>query len=516
MNSIAGTRKNALAFADELDAMAKKAVQECQTPTDQLIKSLRDDFDSDVLAQIKPPPTKELLDAYALTNVVEEAAADSNAVAKAEAPAPAAAAAAAPAAAVAAPAAPAIPQFRPPTDDEADPMSPEHETYLKEKAKWEAEQKAKAAQAATAPAAAPAAAAEAAPKTVESAKNSFQQAQAQIVGAVIRNMSDLWERAYGCQAASIRVCHKITKLVEKIDAAKFEGYTDDTMNKIAAFSNEVKDEFDQLKAGEDVEKVRKASSFIRTKGGKTVKETSDRLYVAKKQWEREQEDIRKKQAAKDKEEADAALKVKTIEEDNQRIKEKFDALVSNGVFHQLNWKGAINQLQIMRDEFKFAESQVFADGIIRKVQMMQSVQDVFIANCKDYEFGKSKLKKYRISEISEKEIKLIKPDGKTPFKLSWKKFYQEYHGNLNELIVKIIEKGRNKSKTADGKSLSMKPWAQAMMGAALTMQIICSDDPTSAARAEQIAKDAVKDYPEYVKVAQEVFPDINFDDIPVE
>ena len=190
--------------------------------------------------------------------------------------------------------------------------------------------------------------------------------------------------------------------------------------------------------------------------------------------------------------------------------------MTTGVFRQLDWKGAIRQLTMVKDEFKYSESQVYADIFIQKVKMMATVQEVFIANCKEYKFGKSKLARFKIANISEKEISLIKPDGKTPMKMTWVKFYQQYHGNLNELIVKFIEKGKNVCKLADGKRLSLQPWADAMMGAALTMQIICGDDPTAAGRAEQIAKTAVKELPDYLNRAKEIFPDMQFDAVPEE
>ena len=174
------------------------------------------------------------------------------------------------------------------------------------------------------------------------------------------------------------------------------------------------------------------------------------------------------------------------------------------------------QLTMVKDEFKFSESQVYADIYIHKVKMMATVQEVFIANCKDYKFAKSKLARLKIANISEKEISLIKPDGKTQVKMTWVKFYQHYHGNLNELIIKFIEKGKNVCKLSDGKRLSLQPWADAMMGAALTMQIICGDDPTVTTRAEQIAKNAVKELPEYLNRAKAIFPDMQFDAVPEE
>ncbi len=522
--AIVDIRRNALKFAEEFDILAGKAVAECQRPTDQLRRELSEKFDSDIVARIKPGPTPELLEAIALTNVVEKAAeGDTNALAAAgaqmaQAMAGAMQGLASNMAAVVSAAATSIPKFRPPNDDEADPASPEHEAYLKAKEAWEKEMKEKMA-AAAANAAAPAAQQEPAAPAATSAESVTSAADAKFNEALqsaIRNMNELWGRAYSCQAAAIRLHHNIDLLVEKIDSTKIEGDDEAAMQRAAEFSQAAKDEFDQIKASDDVSKVQKAVGYIRSKGSQTVKQTTDRLLIIKKELERAEEAERKK---KEEEERLARLekeKQETIAADNEKIKEKFESLVKAGVFRQLDWKGAIRQLTMVKDEFKFSESQVYADIYIHKVKMMATVQEVFIANCKDYKFMKSKLARFKIANISEKEISLIKPDGKTQMKMTWVKFYQQYHGNLNELIIKFIEKGKNVCKLSDGKRLSLQPWADAMMGAALTMQIICGDDPTVTTRAEQIAKNAVKELPEYLNRAKAIFPDMQFDAVPEE
>ena len=522
--AIADIRRNALKFAEEFDILAGKAVAECQRPTDQLRRELSEKFDSDIVARIKPGPTPELLEAIALTNIVEKASeGDTNALAAAgaqmaQAMAGAMQGLASNMAAVVAAAETTIPKFRPPNDDEADPASPEHEAYLKAKEAWEKEMKEKMA-AAAANAAAPAAQQEPAAPAATSAESVTSAADAKFNEALqsaIRNMNELWGRAYSCQAAAIRLHHNIDLLVEKIDSTKIEGDDEAAMQRAAEFSQAAKDEFDQIKASDDVSKVQKAVGYIRSKGSQTVKQTTDRLLIIKKELERAEEAERKK---KDEEERLARLekeKQETIAADNEKIKEKFESLVKAGVFRQLDWKGAIRQLTMVKDEFKFSESQVYADIYIHKVKMMATVQEVFIANCKDYKFAKSKLARFKISNISEKEISLIKPDGKTQVKMTWVKFYQHYHGNLNELIIKFIEKGKNVCRLSDGKRLSLQPWADAMMGAALTMQIICGDDPTVTTRAEQIAKNAVKELPEYLNRAKAIFPDMQFDAVPEE
>ena len=528
--SIADTRRNAVKFADEFDALAAKAVAECQKPTDQLRRELSGQFDASVLARIKPDITDELRMAIALTNVSAQAeSGDTNAIAAAAAPIAQAMAGAmqqamkemASGLGAAVSAVAQMPQFkfRPPNDDEADPASPEHEKYEKEKAeakaKFEAEWKEKAAAAATA--ATTAAAEPAATSSSEGGSTSSEDAAVtEALNIAIRDMNDLWGRAYSCQAAAIILHDAITKLIAKIDSAKIEGEDRATMDTAAQYSRQFQEEFEQIKASEEVSKVQKAVGFIRSKGTKTVKQTMDRLLIAAKEKERKEEAERKKKEEEERQARLAKEKEETIARDNEKVKEKFASLAESGVFRQLNWTGAIRQLQALRDEFKYADSQLVADGNILKVKMMATVQEVFIANCKGYVFAKSKLARYKIADISEKEISLVKPDGKTPMKMTWVKFYQQYHGNLNELIVKFIEKGKDTCKLKDGKRLSLQPWAEAMMGAALTMQIICSDDPAAATRAEQIAKNAVKAYPDYLKHAQEIFPDITFDATPEE
>ena len=50
-----------------------------------------------------------------------------------------------------------------------------------------------------------------------------------------------------------------------------------------------------------------------------------------------------------------------------------------------------------------------------------------------------------------------------------------------------------------------------MTGAALTMQIVCAEVNGAIERSEKLAQEAVKQFPEYGKVAQELFPNMKFE-----
>lgn len=456
--SISETRKSAAKFADDVDAMAGRALSECEKTTERLVKELSAKVSADKLAGLKPPPTAELIAAIASTNAV--------------------------AAAEPQPAATNVTAATASTNDTAKAEAAAAEVQTESPA----------------------------------AKSAFETAIAETLGGVITDMNKLWERAYGCQAASIRVRKQINDILAKIDAFKLDGSGKEFLEAAAKFSNEVKNEYESVKVSDDVSNVQKAGNYIHSRGANTVQQTINRILVAVKEEERRVAAEKKREAEAERQKQIAEDKARTIEEDNAMVKEKFDSLVAAGTFRQLNWSGATRQLQALHDEFKYSESQLYARIFIKKVVMMATVQEVFIANGKGFKFQRAKgLSGCSIVEISEKDgIKLVKSDGKTQMKISWPRFYKDFHGGLNEMIVRLVEKGKDSSKLKNGKRLSLQPWAEAMMGAALTMQIICGDDASAATRAEKIAKDAVKALPEYLSQAQEIFPEITFDVQPEE
>ncbi|MBO6067553.1 MAG: hypothetical protein J6P80_05310, partial [Kiritimatiellae bacterium] len=265
-----------------------------------------------------------------------------------------------------------------------------------------------------------------------------------------------------------------------------------------------KEKYDIVQNSKDVENMKKGLGYINSKGDKIVNQTVNRLKVergeadrkAKKEAEAADREARKKAA----EEAKAAK----IEEETQAVREKFDALAAQGIFRQLDWKNATRQLNQTMAEFATAEGEIAGKEELRKVTAMQSVQEIFIKNLKGYTFKKSKLKGMQVKAINDRELVVVK--GNAPTKLTWVKFYQQYHGNLNELIITFIEGGRETCKP----KLSKLQWADAMCGAALTMRIICSDDPAAAGRGEQIAQKVVQEFADYEKTAKTMFPDIEF------
>ena len=494
-SAISETVESANKFADEFDAFSEKAVAACQKPTDELKGVIPDEE----WAQLKPGPSAELLAAIAATNETETALGATNVAQTAEVMSNAVTAVAA-AVKAALESLPKMPQFRAPTEEEMDPASPEGEKYLEEKKAWMAEQQKKLREAMKKPKEeTPAAAAEEKPAVTTS--------------QAIVAMNELWERAYSCQASAVRIRHSVRKLVARGgEAEALKAETRENMEKLADLSRTLVENLDQIKNSKDVENVRKGISFIKSKGEKTVKQTVKEIRIKKLQEQREKERLEREKAEKERLARLAAEKKAKIAEETAAARAKFDAIVVQGCFRQLDWKSALRQLENAKAEMTTPEGQLAFDLEIRKVNDMKSVQDIFINNLEGHVF-KGKLNKCKVVAVNENDLVILKPDGKTKAKISWQKFYKEYPGNFNEIINAYIFNARN---TAAKIKLTLRGWADAMTGAALTMQLVCAEVNGAMERAETLAKETVKHFPDYRKTAQEIFPDMKFDEVTEE
>ena len=493
--SIKKVRAQAEDYQKRFDDFAEKAIVECEKTTDEMAKL----FPQEIASLLRPAPTKELLDAIESTKPKVEA--DELAVTSAP-PAQVVSPAAAENTAVQASSAPkaAIKSFPPPTADEADPNSPEGQDYLKAKAEWERKQRASADNASAA-------------NESEAGEGASQTAPKVEVPQEVGFINDLWVRAYTCKACAIIIHHKIDLLIKKIDEYRPGEQSEESLKAIGDFSNQILAEFEEIKGSEEFTKVQKGISYISSKGKKVVENTIKRLRAER--LAKERADQKRKEAEEEKRriEEQAAAKAKRIEEEKAAINEKFTALTDAGVFRQLDWKGAKRQLNALKGDFLSAEGGIEADVVIRKVDAMELVQQIMIRNMKGFVFERGRqLRGMKVLEVNEKEIRLLKRDNKSTTKMNWPKFYRDCHGNLNELINVYIVRGRRNAKP----KLRPKDWCEAMFGVALTMQTICSDDPASAKRAEQIAKEAVKQFDIYKPLAQQFFPEIDFSTVKAE
>ena len=335
--------------------------------------------------------------------------------------------------------------------------------------------------------------------------------KADLTPQIVITMNELWYRAYACQAAAIRIHASIGKILEKgAEADGIRDVTRENMEKIADLSRTLVEMFDTVKASKDAEIIRKGVSYIKSRGEKAVDQTVKRLRIEKLEAERK---AKAEAAAKEEEERKKRLaeeRKALVEKETAAARTRFDAIVAQGSIRQLDWRNALRQLESEKEGMKTAEGQLAFDLEIRKVNDMKNVQDRFIKNLKGYTFrAKGKLNKHKVTFVTAKEIGLLKPDGKTRLKLLWQSFYKDCPGNFNEIINVFIVPAANP--TAKDK-LSKREWADVMIGAALTMQLVCSEVNGATEKAQILVKKVVEEFPEYQKTAQSVFPTMTFGD----
>ena len=467
-------REAAVAFGENFESFAAEAVADCQRPTDQLRKILSERYSQSVIDQLQPPPTAELLAAIAATNA-PAAAPDAGQLP----PGMDAATASNMVAAVAG----AMTQM-------AEAMAGAMTQAVGEMAG----------------AMTPAEPAADAPKVDADGKSTE-------VPAVVGDINGLWEKAYQCQACAIRIGQAITTLLADIDQAlATTGDDRATMDRLVARNNELKDRYESIKASKDVETVQKNKGIINGRSKKLIDQTVRRLR------EEAAEAARKK--AKD--EADAAEKARLaaiaeakaakVQAEVEGAKAKFEGLAAGRTFALLDWKSARRQLETAQGECETPEGELAYKAEIRKVAAMEAVQTVLGRNLKNYTFAKGKLKGFTVTKTTASNLYYVKKAGGKETELSWVKFYRDQHTSFNEVLNKFVKNGRINGNP----KLSLKDWGEAMVGAALTMRLVCSDDPSAAAFGDVLIKDAVKAYPDLIKQAKDVFPDIDFGEVAAE
>jgi len=328
---------------------------------------------------------------------------------------------------------------------------------------------------------------------------------------VVIAINELWERAYACQACAIRIRKSVGDIVKK--SAEADAYREpsrENMEKLGEISRSLVEMFEQVKSSKDVETVRKGISYIKSKGEKTVEQTVKRLRIEKLEAERKAKAEAAAEAEKARQEKLAEERKSLVEEEVKAAQDKFDMISAQGCFRQQDWKTALRLLENLRSDCKTAEGQLAVDLQVRKVNSMAKLYEIFIKNLPEHKgtpafvFQKAKLKGARVVSVNDNEMQLER--GKKRVKITWQKFHRENYANLLELMNRYAFNGRRNA------GLSQREVAEALTGGALVLQLICGEEGTAIERAETLAKAAVKEFPDYLKTAQDIFPEIKFEE----
>jgi hypothetical protein len=433
----------------------------CRKTTAELKKILPEELGS----QLEIPPTKELLDAIASTNVVPAAVS-------------------------------AVPQPAPSTNAVAAAGSSTNVAAV-------------AGSVAKVPAkdAAPAVTTNAPAEKVAASAAKTDKQPAALKDMSVDRMNKLWELAYSCQACDVRFGHKTSEICREADEVlALTADTPETMEKLKEVNVRLVSLFEELKNGNEYQTINKNYNRIVETAPKDItaakKDAEEKRRMAERK-KREEDEAAKKKAKK---EAEIAKKNALIESERNAAVEAFGALSDNRVFEQLDWKTALDELENLKKGMKTAEGELAVDEEIRKVLAMKAVQDIISRNSKNgFVFKRTNMKGWELTGSSKFAIEFKR--GKNSKRITWRKFYKENYPQLKELIFEYVCKGRRVGKP----TLNLEKWAEAMSGAALTFRVICSDAADASENAEELVKEVAKQFEDYRPHLKAMFPDISLE-----
>ena len=364
-----------------------------------------------------------------------------------------------------------------------------------------------------------------------------------------RDLIKMWDDAYLCRAAAIRVSARMDDLLAKADAmiesakqkeSEADSLAEDMRNERKALYEDAAQLYGQagkmLKDTYDAVRGEKLNETAQTKSKNIGGKAKRKLEEIEKALIKQRNAAEKKRAAAEEAAREAAQKAEM--ERVKKEKEEHDIALAQTAFEdliggrlrQLSWEPAIARLKSVRGEMETVAGQDEVDFMIWKVEIMRDLQAHFIKFAAGTRFPN----KVRTTIVSADQKKFtiqnhtwnarkgdFDVDPKTA-DIDWSRLYrasdEAYKGVrldwiLTKMLVQLVEKGRTSDRPEVRAALPLKVWTDRLLGAALTLKLLYSDKQGAPEYAAKLAKMAVKAFPDYAdKKARKLFPDIDFDD----
>jgi len=325
------------------------------------------------------------------------------------------------------------------------------------------------------------------------------------IPSAVTDMRGMWERAYGCQAAAIRIKKEALVLLADADKALAIPNNDTEANakSVVDISNALTSSLEVLRSSDDVRNSQKSKTFISNKGKKTVESTLRRLREEAAQAaraEKKRQEIAREKAEK---EARAKAHAEKVAEEEAAAKEKFKDLVEKGTVRQLDWAGGKRQLRQLKEMFETVEGENQIKRETEKIEMMEAMQKAMVDNMKGYVFTRGELAGFTVTAVDFSVITVKKGESKSK-KIAWSEFLQSKIPNLQELIFKFVKNGRKDVP----KKLDANTWQKAMLGSAMVVNFVCGAQKGADKYCESLVKTLVEAFPSFAPRVKECLPSI--------
>lgn len=372
----------------------------------------------------------------------------------------------------------------------------------------------------------------------------------------LKDLEEVWGKVCFYRAVDVRVQARVKKLLAKAQKGldDYQEMNEENLNALVELGRDLVSEFDAIRSGslsDALDEAAQAKVLTVSESRKRLRDSKARLDTLPGVLKRQVNVIVKKaeRAAEEKadKEAKAAAAAKAdeehkakVEEESKAAEEAFEALVASRLKY-LDWKRAVDQLTKQMDERTATlEAKDVLRAQIRKVKCMEETQLQLVKGLKkyikDYEEArdgkqlKPELKLFRFNRqktsfpgapvtaadgegftvVPVKKLRSGKIVEGSPKTVTWKALYnfrdkQEYVYCLCELIEALVLKGNENVGT------SKVAGARQMLGAALTLKLLCTEVDMAQQFVPVLVQQAVKDDEDAAKWAKAWFPDVNLE-----
>lgn len=362
----------------------------------------------------------------------------------------------------------------------------------------------------------------------------------------VRELHQLWQRAYSSRIAALHARSDARKIIRECDRPfmnhrananslevfvrfKKHGEVKEwSLPQLNEQAEKVAQMLTDFRTRYDAQRLRRDLGFVRNKGALLVKSCVDEV--------KSRVDNEKLLALKAAEER--AEQARSLEIDERRLRqeqtevagviEEISRLDRQGFYRILDWSTITRRMQTKLADCRTEKGRYTAERELARIAKIRFAQDLLSRHIENYVFrqglsnsakntrlnvmlygtGSKKQKQLsladcRVTDVDDEAFTVMKPDGKSMLKVSWRKFYSTCWINFNEVVGYFIEHGREKPEL----SISPREWSDAMTGAALMMKLVCADISGSDKRGDELARAVIAEFPEQRELFESLLED---------
>jgi hypothetical protein len=249
-----------------------------------------------------------------------------------------------------------------------------------------------------------------------------------------------------------------------------------------------------------VNNAQRKKGVIRTKSQNIVEQTRKELNTVQKRKDEEARLAKIEEERKEREAREAEEHKALVEKEIAMVDEKY-ATLKGSLLRSLSCQPAITQLEGMRTGVGGVtthEAKEKIESYVNGLKYMKGLLEYLDRSVKNFQLPNGTV----LNAAKNGKVDILPKGAKKKTTLDWYAYFNKDAKGFNSIIKELVER-REKQK------LSLLDWSQHMMGSALVLKTLYGDNEGAVKRADSLVATIVKVYPDCMKKAQGIFPEID-------